>query len=43
MGQDLRSFLDMLGEEHPEEVLGIERRVSPAFELTAVVRSFEAR
>lgn len=43
MGQDLRSFLAWLEAERPGEFLRMECPVSPNYEITAVVRSLEAK
>jgi UbiD family decarboxylase len=36
MSQDLRSYLDLIKQNHPEDFLTITREVDPAYELTAI-------
>lgn len=41
MAQDLRSFLDWIKNNHPEDFLAISREVDPAFEITAITVKLE--
>src|SRR5574341_1411219 len=41
MSQDLRSYLDLIKQNHPEDFLAISREVDPAFEITAVTVKLE--
>ncbi len=41
MGQDLRSFLKLVGETHPDQMLRVREEVSPIFEATALVLEAE--
>jgi len=36
MPQDLRSYLDLIKQNHPEDFLVVSREVDPAFEITAI-------
>jgi 3-polyprenyl-4-hydroxybenzoate decarboxylase len=36
MPQDLRSYLDLIKQNHPEDFLVVSREVHPAFEITAI-------
>src|SRR5919106_1111397 len=41
MSQDLRSYLDLIKQNHPEDFLVIAREVDPAFEITAITVKLE--
>jgi 2,5-furandicarboxylate decarboxylase 1 len=41
MSQDLRSYLDLIKQNHPEDFLVISREVDPAFEITAIAVKLE--
>ena len=41
MSQDLRSYLDQVKAERPDEFLTISREVDPAYEITASVVKLE--
>jgi UbiD family decarboxylase len=41
MPQDLRSYLDLIKQSHPEDFLAVSREVDPAFEITAVTVKLE--
>ena len=41
MAQDLRSYLDLVRQNNPADVVAISRQVDPAFELTATVVKLE--
>src|ERR671918_2679630 len=41
MSQDLRSFLDLIRQNHPEDFLVIAREVDPAYEITAIAVKLE--
>jgi 2,5-furandicarboxylate decarboxylase 1 len=41
MPQDLRSFLDLIKQDNPEEFLAVSREVDPAFEITAITVKLE--
>jgi 2,5-furandicarboxylate decarboxylase 1 len=41
MSQDLRSYLDLIKKNHPEDLLAISREVDPAFEITAITVKLE--
>src|SRR3989442_13148000 len=41
MAQDLRSYLDLVKRERPEEFVIISRDVDPAYEITALVVKLE--
>src|SRR6201988_5135349 len=41
MSQDLRSYLDLIKQNHPEDFLTISREVDPAFEITAITAKLE--
>src|SRR3989304_7312096 len=41
MAQDLRSFIEKVRQESPEEVLTISKEVDPRFEITALVVKLE--
>ena len=41
MPQDLRSFLDQVKQNHPEDFLVVSREVDPAFEITAITVKLE--
>ena len=41
MPQDLRSYLDLIKQNHPEDFLTISREVDPAYEITAVAVKLE--
>jgi len=41
MSQDLRSFIEKVRQESPEEVLTISKEVDPRFEITALVVKLE--
>ena len=41
MSQDLRSYLDLIKQNHPEDFLVVSREVDPAFEITAVAVKLE--
>lgn len=41
MSQDLRSYLDLIKQNHPEDFLVVSREVDPAYEITAIVAKFE--
>jgi len=41
MGKDLRNFLDVLHREMPQEIIHIDREVSPVYECAAIVSRLE--
>jgi UbiD family decarboxylase len=41
MSQDLRSYLDLIKQNHPEDFLTVSREVDPAFEITAITVKLE--
>ncbi len=41
MSQDLRSYLDLIKQNHPEDFLVVSREVDPAFEITAITVKLE--
>jgi 2,5-furandicarboxylate decarboxylase 1 len=41
MSQDLRSYLDLIKQNHPEDFLTVSREVDPAFEITAIAVKLE--
>ena len=41
MTQDLRSYLDLIKQNHPEDFLTVSREVDPAFEITAITVKLE--
>ena len=41
MPQDLRSYLDLIKQNHPEDFLAVSREVDPAFEITAITVKLE--
>src|SRR4029450_4925531 len=41
MPQDLRSYLDLVKRNHPEDFLVVPREVDPAFEITAIAVKLE--
>jgi 2,5-furandicarboxylate decarboxylase 1 len=41
MAQDLRSYLELIKQHHPEDFLVISREVDPAFEITAITVKLE--
>ncbi len=41
MPQDLRSYLDLIKQNHPEDFLTVSREVDPAFEITAITVKLE--
>ena len=41
MPQDLRSYLDRIKRDHPDDFLSISREVDPAFEITAITVKLE--
>jgi 2,5-furandicarboxylate decarboxylase 1 len=41
MPQDLRSYLDLIKQNHPEDFLAVFREVDPAFEITAIAVKLE--
>ena len=41
MSQDLRSYLDLIKQNHPEDFLTVSRKVDPAFEITAIAVKLE--
>jgi len=41
MSQDLRSYLDLIQKNHPDDFLVISREVDPAFEITAIAVKLE--
>jgi UbiD family decarboxylase len=41
MPQDLRSYLDLIKQNHPEDFLVVSREVDPAFEITAITVKLE--
>ncbi len=41
MSQDLRSYLDLIKKNHPEDFLVVSREVDPAYEITAIVVKLE--
>ena len=41
MSQDLRSYLDLIKENHPDDFLVVSREVDPAFEITAIAVKLE--
>jgi UbiD family decarboxylase len=41
MSQDLRSYLDLIKRNHPEDFLIVSREVDPAYEITAIVAKLE--
>jgi len=41
MAKDLRTFLSRYEEDHPEDVIRIEKELNTAFECTAIARHFE--
>ena len=40
-GTDLRSYLDLIKQNHPEDFLVVSREVDPAFEITAITVKLE--
>jgi 2,5-furandicarboxylate decarboxylase 1 len=41
MSQDLRSYLDLIKKNHPDDYLAVSREVDPAFEITAITVKLE--
>jgi len=41
MPQDLRSYLELIKQNHPEDLLVVSREVDPAFEITAITVKLE--
>ena len=41
MPQDLRSYLDLIKQNNPEDFLAVSREVDPAFEITAITVKLE--
>ncbi|MEK7379025.1 MAG: UbiD family decarboxylase [Candidatus Binatota bacterium] len=41
MSQDLRSYLDLIKQNHPEDFLIVSREVDPAYEITAITVKLE--
>ena len=41
MSQDLRSYLDLIKQNHPEDFLVVSREVDPAYEITAITVKLE--
>ncbi|OGQ83454.1 MAG: hypothetical protein A3F90_17080 [Deltaproteobacteria bacterium RIFCSPLOWO2_12_FULL_60_19] len=41
MAQDLRSYLDLIRRNKPEDLLAISREVDPAYEITAIAAKFD--
>ena len=41
MAQDLRSYLDCIKRDHPDDFLSISREIDPAFEITAIAVKLE--
>ena len=41
MSQDLRSYVDLIKKNHPEDFLVVSREVDPAYEITAIVVKLE--
>ena len=41
MTQDLRSFLDLIKKNNPQDLLTISKEVDPAYEITAIVAKLE--
>ena len=41
MPQDLRTFLDLIKQNNPEDFLVVSREVDPAFEITAITVKLE--
>ncbi len=41
MSQDLRSYLDLIKQDQPEDFLAVSREVDPAFEITAITVKLE--
>jgi len=41
MSQDLRSYLDLIKQNHPDDFLTVSREVDPAFEITAITVKLE--
>jgi len=41
MSQDLRSYLDLIKQNHPEDFLIVSREVDPAYEITAIAAKLE--
>ena len=41
MSQDLRSYLDLIKQNHPEDFLVVSREVDPAYEITAIAVKLE--
>jgi 3-polyprenyl-4-hydroxybenzoate decarboxylase len=41
MSQDLRSYLDRIKKNQPDDFLAVSREVDPAFEITAITTKFE--
>src|SRR5512145_1731809 len=41
MAQDLRTFLDAVKRDNPEEFLAVAREIDPAFEITAIAVKLE--
>ena len=41
MPQDLRSYLDLIKQDQPEDFLTVSREVDPAFEITAIAVKLE--
>ncbi|MBI2089820.1 MAG: UbiD family decarboxylase [Deltaproteobacteria bacterium] len=43
MGKDLRTYLEELGQKHPQEIMVVDREVDPKFEASGVVEKLEQR
>ena len=41
VNKDLRSFIEALRDQHPEELIEVERPVSPCFEIPAILRKLQ--
>ena len=41
MAQDLRSYLDLIKKNNPQDLLTISKEVDPAYEITAIVTKLE--
>ena len=41
MGQDLRSYLDLIKRDKPDELVIVSKEVDPAYEITALVVKLE--
>src|SRR3990172_6156323 len=41
MSQDLRTYLDLIKQNHPEDFITVSREVDPAYEITAITVKLE--